>query len=382
MENRVFSLLSVALLITSLFLSTCGGGNQTYDVNSSGDSITSAALERTGDGYKITLAPIVDRAIDEPLKEVDKSKINATIEFDDAFSPKLSENSKLTACTAELDFGSGTSSKADIAFLIDNTGSMDDEIESVINSIDTFAQSLSDSGLDVRYSAVTIGDAYNTKKASGSNYTLGTGADEPPAFDLIERPVLDFTNVATFKQFTSQILADYNITKGGGNGYTENYYATVMAMAGLREGQMALNPRSGVPYYQILIGDNCAYTEEAQGDSITGEWIPDPKAQVTQLSGKVTVHVVRDPSMDTCSDVDELSLASIAEATGGVKLDLGTGSFDLNDLHLPDFITSFWIINVDNNCVGKGTFNLKLTLVVTDGVGERTQIFIFQLAEE
>lgn len=121
MNSRFFNLLSVSLLATLLFLAACGGGKQNYQVSSSGDSITSASLEKADSGYKITLAPIVDRGTNEPLKAADQSKIGATVEFDDAFAPKLSENSKLVSCTSVLDFGSGTASKADIAFLIEIT---------------------------------------------------------------------------------------------------------------------------------------------------------------------------------------------------------------------------------------------------------------------
>ncbi len=377
-------LLSLFILAACSSSGELSGKNVTSSVSSTGDSITSMKLSINDDGDLIaTTTPILD-SDGLPMGKDDIDKISVSVSAGESLTKLMAPKGSnvqysLNTCSADIEFGSGKESSADIAFLVDTTGSMGSAVEGIINSIQTFAKSLSDAGVDAKYALVTLGDAYNTKKSTSSAYTLGSGADEPPTFDTEERPMLDFTDLDTFLSFANEVKEEIGSGAGGGD-LPENYYGTVMAMANLRDGQSGLSNREGVPYYQILVGDDCSHTQEVPGGT-SGKWVPDKKSDLSKLSGIVTVHVVRDPDTDSgyCSD-DQLTLAEIADATGGAKLDLGDGNVDLSEIHLDEFIKNYWIIKFNSSCIStkSGTFYIKLILTVTRSNGtELSQTFTF-----
>lgn len=53
-----------------------------------------------------------------------------------------------------LSEGSGATVKADLVFLVDNSGSMDDEADTIANGIDAWSKLLANSGLDIRFGVV------------------------------------------------------------------------------------------------------------------------------------------------------------------------------------------------------------------------------------
>ena len=169
---------------------SCGGGDdgdEAFDVTSEGDRITSATLEKSGDGYKVTLAPIVNPDTNAPYEETDASKLSVAA-AGGGTTPKLKAARLYAAldgesCDVTLSFGGGTESAADVAFIVDTTSSMGSIVSGISDSITEFADQLSAAGVDAQYSFVTYGDAFDTMLKDGSPYTKGSGAYEPPSFD-------------------------------------------------------------------------------------------------------------------------------------------------------------------------------------------------------
>ncbi len=88
---------------------------------------------------------------------------NIWIEVDD------SDNKGLQVTNLSASSGSSTS-KADISFLIDNSGSMSEEANAVANSISEWATLLASSGLDVQFSCV----GYDGAISGGIDFTSAT----------------------------------------------------------------------------------------------------------------------------------------------------------------------------------------------------------------
>lgn len=294
------------------------------------------------------------------------------------------------ACDASLEFGEGTASGADVAFLVDTTGSMGNAVTGIADSIEDFARELDEAGLGVQFAFVTFGEAYDTKRAIASGYTTGTGSDEPPPMDFVERPLLDFTsNLEDFTAFVADVRDNVGYGAGGGAA-PENYYGVSTAMNAkpspmLVGASSRLSRRMGVPYYQVLVGDECAHTEESPGPTFDTPWLPPSKSALPALlgDGSVTVHAVEREGFnpDWCKP-EQLTLTEISQATGGAQLTFpDTGIVDLSALELADFIKNFWLVEIDSNCVDKKASEVDLELAVTidDGASARTQTFTMTL---
>lgn len=348
-----------------------------FTITSQGDPITKARVDIIDGKFVITVAPITDPSGGEVYDEADRDKINAAVflKSDGAVSSTKALN-KTVSCAIELDFGGPQHAMADIAFLMDTTQTMGSKIDNLATSMRSYADYLTEAGYDINFAMVTLGDAYDTKNSSVSGYSVGTGSDEPPSFDMIERPLLDFTSSEEFKAFLSQVENNFTERDNGGDN-AENYFAAVTASAGIGRDPI-LTSREGIVQYQVLMGDECSHTEEAPGLT-EDKWVPLSKTALSLLSGDVTVHAVRNSALDSCA-TDQLSLADIADATGGVKLDLGDGTVDLSTLDLEEYITKYWLIYPTSCPLDKDTYELSLVLKVRDTeIMEREQRFLFEI---
>jgi len=395
--NKVFVMITI--IAFSLFFS-CSSGNSistktlNYDLITSGDVITTATLSNVNGKIIVNFSSILDPSTGLPYEEADIDKIGVDAFFDGAVdtSPTAKSGNNLdlkteeslisleplfavSECGTRFEFQGDNPPKVDMAFLIDTTQSMAGAIDGVINTIDSFSQDLTDAGLDAKFALVTFGDAYNTKALSGSAYSMGSGADELPTFDPIERPLLDFSDLSEFKDFALEVQSNFQDYDNGGDN-SENYFGTVMAMAGFRDGQAGLSKRDGALFHQVLIGDDCSHTGEIPGDT-EDKWIPDPVAASAGLSGLVSVHAIRDQSLDVCS-TDQLSLDDIADTTAGAKFDHAGGTIDLEALNLSDFITKYWSAQIGSCVYDTDSFLLTVVLEVKDSDESiRTQNFFF-----
>src|SRR5690606_1910977 len=128
------------------------------------------------------------------------------------------------------------------------TGSMGYALSSVQDSIVAFADHLEAGGLDVRLGAVTFGDAYDTKDASGMR-GVSLRDDSPPTFDSYERPTFGLSD--DFDAFRAFIEGDS--ARGGGDGPENAFGATEFAFD-----EFAWRP--GAQRLMVVITDICQHT--------------------------------------------------------------------------------------------------------------------------
>ena len=107
-------------------------------------------------------------------------------------------------CQAE-EFGQ-SSGTVDFLWVIDNTGSMEDELENVVKTAQTFAQQLDNSGIDYRL-AVTTTDAYLLDEAStASPSSYKSGYETIGANDY---PIKAYMNMLGIRTATTAIASNY-----------------------------------------------------------------------------------------------------------------------------------------------------------------------------
>ena len=96
---------------------------------------------------RLDMTGVIDPSTGEYLKlyGTNSPKQNVWVEVDDKPKGILVEN---------LSEGSGAQAKVDLVFLVDNSGSMDQEADSIANGIDAWSRVLAGSGLDIRFGVV------------------------------------------------------------------------------------------------------------------------------------------------------------------------------------------------------------------------------------
>lgn len=253
--------------------------------------------------------------------------------------------------------GEGTRAGADIAFVLDTTGSMSSQIAGVRDSIISFADFLDSSGLDVQLAAVTFGDAFDTMREGSTSSGSSLGGSEPPSFDRSERPTLALTpDIGAFQGFIGEQRAT------GGGGAPEN------ALGALQFAYENLSWRTAAQCIMIVITDQVAWTDVSNTDGIPADsrWYPPAPADVlAQVRGDCVVHVIADYfDPDSLGD-SRYSMAGLTgpEATGGVFTEL-TRDLDLTELPLGDVLASGHVIRYRGTVDGSEHI---VRVVVDDG---------------
>lgn len=122
--------------------------------------LPSASFTTAGSRVKLNLLGLIDPTTNQPL----------TLSYD-AANPQASnifvEEDGVVQGLKVSKVGTGNVLTADIVFLVDNSGSMGDEADSVAASIVAFATFLQASGLDVKFAVV----GYDSYPNGGINFT-------------------------------------------------------------------------------------------------------------------------------------------------------------------------------------------------------------------
>lgn len=268
------------------------------------------------------------------------------------------EDGVVKGITVERISGSSRAA-ADIAFIVDTTGSMNYAIDSVKDSIIGFVDFLDGSGLDVRVGAVTFGDAYDTRAVGSMSTGTSLRGDEPPAFDQDERPTFPLTsNIEAFKAFIGEQDA-----QGGGYFPENSLGATVFAAENL-------SWRPDAQCVLIVITDNSSWNHENPGDPITPHWYPpSPEQALETLNTNNCVAHVIGPVIDTSwwplpdNEYDMAGLTGVP-GTGGVFMELESSGFSLTELPISSVLSSGYLVRY------RGTINNEeheVRLVVRSG---------------
>ncbi|MCS6923359.1 MAG: VWA domain-containing protein [Fimbriimonadales bacterium] len=221
--------------------------------------------------------------------------------------------------TAPLNFsgGGGSSRKIDVAFVLDTTGSMGEEIAGVRDSVIEFATTLEGSGNDIRVAALTFGDEI--------------------------RETYDFTSsYEDFRDFIAGLYAE-----GGGDGPELGLDAVI-------EASRSLSWRADTERIIIVITDATAH-QRGDGTSFSNVIAEEV---VNALRTQYTVHVVSsvfpmrsrssqqgisselmDSNQRSRSTTTPYDMRNLAPQLGGVWIALPTsGIVDLTELGITELV--------------------------------------------
>lgn len=358
MRNHHFALLGLGLVLGLASCSSSDEGNE-----SPGTGLNSVAIRKTTaagdfhmsgqlgvDAGKLGLALAAIRDPDATVKPVDASKVAFEVTLD-GHALSCAVNKVSTTTTAAVD----------LVFINDTTGSMSGTVDGIADSIESFTSAIAKEGVDARFSMYTYGDAFATKNAEDSEFTLGLGDFRPPSFDTTERPYIGLTGVNQFRAFLTELKGSDALGVGGGDG-EEN---TLGALAYAND---RLAFRDGAARMFVAIGDNPSHQSgDGVSQGYTPSWVP-PLGDdlVKKLDGTAAVHVIGHdiPAGTTTSKF--YNLKKLADGTGGAFINLPSdGKVDLGVINLQQWLVSSYSGTCNDATVGTVTIVIKATITGT-----------------
>lgn len=302
-------------------------------------------------GGKLTIALAAVRDPDDPTLPAAPGSVSFSV----AAAPSALVAATAPPVTCDVAGVSSTSvAMIDLVFVNDTTGSMSGTVLGIADSVQSFATAIA-GGVDAQFAMYTYGDAFATRAASGSEFTIGRGDFVPSDFDLDERPYVDLSTVATFTSFLAELRASSALGVGGGDSPENTIGALDYANAHARF-------RPGAAKVFVAIGDNPSHQA---GDGDVESWAPEFQpttgaSLVSRFRGAATIHVVSENLPD---DATYYNLKGLADGTGGVFLTLPyDGVVDLGALNLTTWLTSAF----SGGCTTapKGHYRLVITATV------------------
>jgi hypothetical protein len=365
--NKAKLCVIAALAASVAFTMSCSLGTKTATISTStasGDFTMSGNVSYSKTGLAVNLAAI--RNPDDPSVPLDPALVAITGSL-----VGKSGGSPVTFTLTKI--SSSSSTPVDLVFINDTTGSMSAATTGIADSISSFATALTSGGVDARYAMYTYGDAFATKLAKGSEFTVGKGDFVPPSIDDDERPYIGLSDLTTFQSFITELKAASCLGAGGG----DNPENTIGA---LDYANTKLSFRAGASKIFVVIGDNPSHQSgDGSVDSYPADFQPRTgDALVTDLKGKATVHVIGRASTSTIF----YPLKNFSDGTGGAYITLPSGGVvDLGTLKITEWIKSGF--TGTSPAISAGDWTLTLTSVYTPATGTAktaTLIIVFTIA--
>jgi len=267
--------------------------------------------------------------------------------------------------TAEFTLPTVSDKPVDIAFILDNTGSMRNVITGSKNSINAFAASLEAQGKDVRFGLVTFGDSPKHPTPTGLITDEGTPSYTDCSYT---REVAALGTAAALEIVLASTEAD------GGGDLAENPLDAIM---------YAYNNfawRADAQKIIIVITDIYAHQiTDTYGKSFGGgnRCTTSGEAVVADLSGKATIYCVS-PAYSYALSYGLLDVRRLADGlgedrataetnTGGKWIEFEDTGFDLTTLGIDTVIERSYTVR-SSYTFDSGTYYIKLQ-IDTDGDG-------------
>jgi len=346
---------SMVIVFTLVWFASCeppvtmNSGITVSNYTTSGDLVMSGQLSVQDGKIKLTLGSIADP--NQPDIPVNTSKVSFDAQAkrdkgSSLFEPKPVEFS--------IDpMSKDKSTPVDIVFLNDTTGSMSGATNGITDSIETFSTEITSAGVDARFAMYTYGDAFATKKTTGSEFAIGKGDFEVPAYlDGVERPYIGLSTVSSFLPFLQELKDSYALGSGGGDG-PENTVGT------LDYAWKKVAFRNGAAKVFVVIGDNPSHQASTTTSWSYDEFKPRSGDQVVgDLKGQATVYSICRSSSSTYY----YPLDKLATGTGGAVITLPyNGIVDLTSLGIVEWITSGYTSECPPLKPGSYTFTITAT---------------------
>jgi hypothetical protein len=311
--------------------------------------IPAATFARTGGNpgrIRVNLLGLVNPITLQPIDlfaDYNESEYNFYLEEDGILKGlKLTKVSTSTVLTA------------DIVFTVDNSGSMDEEADSVANSIIEFADFLSSSGLNVRFAC--IGYSVSGYVNGGVNFTTKTALQQ-----FLNRPYYDTGTYRTMGFFGAD-SADLEMAASGyaSEVYDENGVVAVLFADSL------LSWRPGAQ--RVFIN----FTDESTQPNGYYQW--STENMCNKILGRATVHTVF--SEDTTyysgywQDLYDERPWAMSQCTGGtVKFTDGYATgLNLADLPVAGALSNSYLVEfITASATGTHTVVLTVKTTTADG---------------
>ena len=249
--------------------------------------------------------------------------------------------------------GSGNVLKADIVFTVDNSGSMDEEADSIATSIIKFAQTLQNSGLDVKLAVV------------GYQYGNVNGG-------------INFTNATAIETYLNRSYGTYR---------TEGFSGTDSASLENRALTFGLGLSDENGVLAVFFADsNYSWRSDAQrvfinftDESVQPNGLYDWSVAnlCSKLSGKITVHTVWSGYADTANAYTWQALYDerpwdMSKCTGGtvVIVPSDASGLDLSQLPVTGALSNSYLIEFLTSGA-TSTHNIEITIKESNADGKR-----------
>jgi len=258
--------------------------------------------------------------------------------------------------------GSGTTLQADICFLVDNSGSMGQEADSIAAGIIKFANFLQASGLDVKFSIV--GQGYSGGEISGGiNFT-----DATTISNYLSRPGKSGTSRTTGFSGPDSATLFNSVSSFGTGVYGENLVkASIFA-------DTFYTWRSGAQRIFIAFTD-----EPTQPNS---KYL-NTSYMCSKLSGKATVHTVWSGPSDTSQAYNNWNNFNerpwdMSKCTGGTVILLPSNAVGLNLINLPvsGALSNSYLLEFVGNVNG-AQHNVIITVVTGSADGKKEYLISY-----
>ncbi len=309
--------------------------------------LPSASFTTTGSRVKLNLLGLIDPTTNQPLALTYNTSNPA------ASNIFVQEDGVVKGLKVSK-VGTGNVLTADVVFLVDNSGSMGDEADSVAASIIDFANFLQASGLNVKFAVV----GYDSYPTGGLNFT-----DAQTLNNYLNRtgyygPVTGTSRTEGFSGPDSAAL--YNRTTNFGNAAGENgVLAAIFA-------DSVYAWRSGAQ--RVFIN----FTDEPTQSLTNGMW--NNAMGCSLLSGKATVHTVfSDDSTGYSWDFDDERPWELSKCTGGtIKfIPYDASGLNLKDLPVAGALANSYSVEYVSAKTGVA-HSVKVTIYTSTADGVQT----------
>lgn len=299
-----------------------------------------ASFSLTGKRMQMNMIGLIDPSTNQPL----------TL-FYDANNPQSSnifvEEDGTVKGLKVTKVGSGTTLLADIVFVVDNSGSMGQEADSVALSIIDFANFLVASGLDVKFAIV----GYYGSISGGINFT-----DAQTLSNYLNRS----TGTSRTFGFAGPDSASLE-TRASNFGYTFGENGVIASLFA----DSVYNWRAGASRVIVNFTDEPTQSDGQMWNNAMG---------CSLLSGKATVHTVfsQDSSYYSWSATDERPW-ELSQCTGGTIKFIPTDAsgLDLKNLPVAGALANSYLVEYVANTTGQ-SHTVKITIFTSTADGSKS----------
>lgn len=304
--------------------------------------LPTATFNPVGNRIQVNLIGLLDPSTNQPLN------IAYNVSNPQSSSIFLQEDGVVKGLKVTK-VGSGVVLKADIVFLVDNSGSMDEEADSIAASIIDFANFLQSSGLDVKFAVV------------GYDYGVNGG--------------INFTNAQTLSTYLNRYTGTYR-----------TYYFSGADSAALTNRAYVFGYPTGENGVIAAIFADSAYAWRAGAQRVFINFTDEPTQSdgsmwnnamgCSLLSGRATVHTVfsQDTSYysSTWSNTNERPW-EFSRCTGGtIKFIPSTATgLSLRDLPVAGALANSYLVEYVTSKTGQA-HTVKITVYTSTADGFRT----------